>query len=119
MGEPLPILFVSCFAEESNAQIQRTSLAIPTRSSPVPVAFFNRNWAGACWNRWAGPLDLGVGLLCKNTKQKGLAGARMLPLRCLSRFFHAGENINCLGNEVLMHKSVYLSLMGWPSIYNG
>ena len=28
------------------------------------------------------------------------------------------ENINCLGNEVLVHKSVYLSPMGWPSIYS-
>ena len=27
------------------------------------------------------------------------------------------ENIHCLGNEVLVHKSTYLSLMGWPSIY--
>ena len=28
------------------------------------------------------------------------------------------ENINCLGNEVLVHKSAYLSPMGWPGIYN-
>ena len=28
------------------------------------------------------------------------------------------ENINCLGNEVLVHKSVYLSPMGWPGIYS-
>ena len=27
-------------------------------------------------------------------------------------FFFAGENINCLGNEVLVHKSAYLSPMG-------
>ena len=28
------------------------------------------------------------------------------------------ENINCLGNEVLMHKSTYLSPMRWPDIYS-
>ena len=28
------------------------------------------------------------------------------------------ENINCLGNEVLMHKSACLSSMGWPDIYS-
>ena len=50
---------------------------------------------------WAGPLALGVGLLCKNKKQKGSAGARPLPLRCLSLLFPVEENINCLGNEVL------------------
>ena len=30
----------------------------------------------------------------------------------------AGENINCLENEVLVHKSAYLSQMGWPGIYS-
>ena len=29
------------------------------------------------------------------------------------------ENINCLGNEVLVHKSAYLSPLGWPGIYSG
>ena len=28
------------------------------------------------------------------------------------------ENINCLGNEVLVHKSAYLSPMEWPDIYS-
>ena len=28
------------------------------------------------------------------------------------------ENINFLGNEVLVHKSAYLSPMGWPGIYS-
>ena len=28
------------------------------------------------------------------------------------------ENINCLGNEVLVNKSMYLSPMGWPDIYS-
>ena len=32
--------------------------------------------------------------------------------------FPAGKNINCLGNEVLVHKSAYLSPMGWPGIYS-
>ena len=28
------------------------------------------------------------------------------------------ENINYLGNEVLVHKSAYLSPIGWPGIYS-
>ena len=43
-------------------------------------------------------------------------GARPLPLRCLSQFFSVEENINYLGKEVLVHKSAYLSPMGWPDI---
>ena len=54
-----------------------------------------------CWICWADPLALGVGLLCKNKKQKGSARARPLSLRCLSQFFPVEENINWLGNEVL------------------
>ena len=74
---------------------------------------------GRNWNyRWAGLLALDVGLLYKNKKERGSAGARPLPLRCLSQFFPAGENINCLGNKVLVHKSAYLSSMGWPDIYS-
>ena len=34
------------------------------------MMFFNRNWAGAWRNCWAGPLTLDVGLLYKNKKQK-------------------------------------------------
>ena len=74
---------------------------------------------GPNWNcRWAGPLALDVGLVGKNKKERGSAGARPLPLRCLSQFFPVEENINCLGNEVLVHKSAYLSPMGWPGIYS-
>ena len=28
------------------------------------------------------------------------------------------DNINFLGNEVLVHKSAYLSPIGWPDIYS-
>ena len=71
------------------------------------------------WNcRWVDPLALDVGLLCKNKKERGSTGARPLPLRCLSKFFPVEENINCLGNEVLVHKSAYLLPMGWPDIYS-
>ena len=73
-----------------------------------------RNWK----IRWAGPLALDVGLLCKNKKERGSARALPLLLRCLSQFFPVDENINCLGNEVLVHKSTYLSPMGWPGIYS-
>ena len=68
--------------------------------------------------RWAGPLALDVGLFCKNKKERGSAGARPLSLRCLSQFFPVEENINYLGKEVLVHKSAYLSPMGWPDIYS-
>ena len=71
------------------------------------------------WNcHWAGPLALDIGLLCRNKKQKGSVRACPLPFRCLSQFFLAGENINCLRNEVLVHKSAYLTLIGWPDIYS-
>ena len=46
-------------------------------------------------------MSLDVGILCKNKKQKRSAGARSLPLRCLSQFFLVEEKINCLGTEVL------------------
>ena len=42
---------------------------------------------GRSWDyRWADPLALDVGLLCKNKKERGSAGARPLPLQCLSQF---------------------------------
>ena len=73
---------------------------------------------GRNWNcRWAGPLALDVGLLCNNKKQRGSAGARPFPFRCLSQFFHVEGNINCLRNEVLC-MSAYLSPTGWSGIYS-
>ena len=72
----------------------------------IDDVFFNRNWTGACWNRWAGPLALDLGLLCNNKKQRGSAEARPLPLRCLSQFFPMEENINCLGNKVCAYVCV-------------
>ena len=44
----------------------------------------------------------------------GLLVAAPMPKSVLS----CGSNINCLGNEVLVHKSAYLSPMGWPGIYS-
>ena len=57
------------------------------QTAPTDDVFFNRNWAGACWDRWAGLLALDAALPCKNKKQRGSAGARPSPLRCLSQFF--------------------------------
>ena len=63
--------------------------------APTDVAFFNQNWARACWDRYAGTgivtgpvrwlwtLDSSA----KSKKQRGLVGAFPLPLRCLSQFF--------------------------------
>ena len=75
-----------------------------------------RNWNWNC--RWARPLALDVGLLYKNKKERGSTGARPLPLQYLSQIFPVEENINCLGNEVFVHKSAYLSPMGWSGIYS-
>ena len=61
-------------------------LSVP-QTAPTDDVFFNRNWAGACWDRWAGPLAMDAVLPCKNKKQRGSAGACPLPLRCLSQFF--------------------------------
>ena len=96
----------SCLYSELIPSItERSALFVKELSFPQTVptdgAFFNRNWAGASWNCWVGLLSLDVGFLCKNKKQKGSAGARPLPLRCLSQFFPLEGNINCLGNEVL------------------
>ena len=63
--------------------------------------------------------DSGCRAPLQNKKQKGSAGARSLPLRCLSQFFSVEEKINCLENEFFAHMSAYLSLMGWLGIYNG
>ena len=45
--------------------------------------------------------DSGCRAPLQNKKQKGLAGARPLPLGCLSQFFPLEEKVNCLRNEVL------------------
>ena len=83
------------------------------------MMFFQSELGWSVLNCSAGPLILSVGLLYKNKKQKESAGARSLPLRCLSQFFPGEEKINFLRNEFSMRKSTYLSLVGWPGIYNG
>ena len=85
----------SClYSELIPSVIERSSLFVKEPSfpqtAPTDDAFFNRNWAA-----------LDAGLLCKNKKPKGLAGARPLPLRCLSQLFSTEKKISCLGNEVL------------------
>ena len=74
--------------EETQVQVQVLSLMIMTSIHKPPKgiddAFFKWNWAGACWNCWAGPLALDVGPLCKNKEQKRIDKARPLHFRCLS-----------------------------------
>ena len=67
-----------------------------------------RNW-NCCW---VGPLALDFGLLCKNKKQRESAGARLVAALMPKSVLPVEVNINCLGNEVLVRKSAYLSLMG-------
>ena len=80
--------------------------------APTDDTFFNRNWAGACGGRWAGPGLLagwavgcwtvwavigslqrwfatgfeGVSPLQETRKKGGRRGLRPWPLRCLSQF---------------------------------
>ena len=49
---------------------------------PTDDAFFQPDWDGACWGRWAGPglmlcwsASSDVTLLCKNEKEEGPARA--------------------------------------------
>ena len=68
-------------------------------------------------------LGRSIGSRCRAPLQKqetktigeGLPVASPMPKSVLSR----EEKINCLGNEFYVCKSAYLSLMGWPGIYNG
>ena len=43
------------------------------------MPFFNRNWAGACWGRWAGP-----GLLVGWFAGSWIVGAKIGLLQCCS-----------------------------------
>ena len=70
----------------------------------------DQNW-DCCW---ADPQALNVGLLYKNKKERGLAGARPLPLRCLSQFLPERKDRLLKRANV----SAYLSPMGWPGIYS-
>ena len=59
----------------------------------IDDAFFQSNWAGACWGRWAG-LELPLGwslaldpvLPVKTSDRGGRRRLRPWPLRCLSQF---------------------------------
>ena len=46
-------------AERSSLFVKELSFP---QTAPTDDAFFNRNWAGACWGRWAG-LELPLGRL--------------------------------------------------------
>ena len=60
--------------------------------------------------RWVWRLDSST----KNKKQRGSAGARPLPLRCLSQSLLGKEQINYFKSEFFAH----LSPMGCPGIYS-
>ena len=79
-------------------------------------AFFNRNWAEACWDRWAGTGIItgpvrwlwALDSSAKRYKQRGSVGACLLPLRFLSQFFSDERKNQLLEGEC----SAYLSPMG-------
>ena len=45
----------------------------------MKMSFFNRNWAGACWDRWAGP-----GLLAGWSAGSWIVEAKVGLLQCWS-----------------------------------
>ena len=92
------------------------------QTAPTDDAFFNRNWAGACWDRWAetgtatGPVRW-LWTLDSSAKARNKEDRRRLA-RCLSdakvSFSLMKEKINRLEGEC----SAYLLPMGWPGIYS-
>ena len=65
------------------------------QTAPTDDAFFQPDWAGACWGRWAGSgllLGWSAGCVCgsslhkRTRKKKGQQGVCPWPLRCLSQF---------------------------------
>ena len=87
-------------APTNDAFSTRTGLERVRIAGPELELSLGRSVGSGCWT----PLQ--------KQEKRGSAGARSLPLRCLSQFFPVEENINFLGNEVLVHKSAYLSPMG-------
>ena len=108
--------------------------------------FFIRNWAGACWGRWAGTraaagwsegsglsgrgrdccyadrlaLDL-VHLCKKNQKEEGSAGASLVAAPMPKSVSSSEKRLTAWRADVLhmfAYKSAYLSPMGWPCIYS-
>ena len=76
----LLVFQVDTISDEKSAFFVK-ELSFP-QTAPTNDAFFNRNWAGACWGHWAGlGLPLGrllalyVTLPCKNKRQRGSTGA--------------------------------------------
>ena len=64
----------------------------------------------ACSRRWT-PLQKQE----TNSIDEGSPVAAPIPKSVLS----GGRKFNCLGNEFSVCITAYLSLMGWPGIYNG
>ena len=89
----------SCLCSELIPSVtERSALFVKELSFPQTVstddAFFNRNWAGACWNRWAGTGTVArparwlwtLDSSAKTRKKEGRRGLRPWPLRYLSQF---------------------------------
>ena len=63
--------------------------------------------------RWIWELDSSA-----KTRKKRIDGGSLIAAPMPKSVLSCESNINCLGNEVLVHKSAYLSPMGWPGIYS-
>ena len=58
--------------------VERSALFVKELSfpqtAPTDDAFFNRNWARACWNRWAGPARSGCWTPLQKQEIKRIGG---------------------------------------------
>ena len=117
----------SCLYSELIPSItERSTLFVKELSfpqmAPTDDAFFNRNWAGACWNRWVGT-ETAVGPVrwllmlrppAKTRNKRGIGEGSPAVTPMPKLVFSWREKINCLEGEC----STYLSPMGWPGIYS-
>ena len=68
------------------------------QTAPTDDAFSNRNWAEACWNRCAGPLELSLALdaalPCKSKKQKKIDGSSPVTAPIAKSVLSCGKKIS-------------------------
>ena len=103
----------SCLCSELIPSVTKRSalfvkeLSFP-QTAPTDDAFFNRNWAGASWGRWAETGTV-AGPVCwlwtldssaKTRKKEDQRGLRPWPLQCLSQFLPAERKDQLLRGRI-------------------